>query len=301
MFAKQKGLWWLAVISIVATVQNEAQGSSDLVNSLPELKKDVHAVCPRPWESIYSRIIYINGDKVTEPAGELYQFGNDIWHGQATDKSRYITYAYKQLITRENELTLDYASSDGAVISACGFARAALIDTVLRARSEETAAFFEQHVRDLVRDDDSDTVFNLQDACPDDYSRLCISGNENRDNCPDTPLGEVADKSGEFRGCSLSQKDTDNDGLNDAIDQCESTPLGEVADIDGPFVGCSLTQKDTDGDGLNDAFDACPGSNIPEFDVNVDGCALNEVDTDGDGINDFDDPYPHQDEFLCYP
>jgi len=178
MFAKQKGLWLLGVSLLAITTQNNAQGASDLINQLPELRKDVHAVCPQQWESMYSRLLYIDGNKVTEPAGKLYEVGDDIWHANLADKSRYISYAYKQLITRENELTVEYASSDSGVILVCYEARSALIDTIRKARSEDTAAFFEQHVREFVKDDDRDGVFNLTDACPDDFTQVCISGSE---------------------------------------------------------------------------------------------------------------------------
>ena len=246
---------------------------------------------------MYSRMIYINGDKVTDPPGELYQLGSDIWHGLGIDRSRYIRYANDQLITRENELTLEIASTDSAVITACGLARAALIDTVLKIRSEETAAFTEQYVNKFVSDGDSDGVFDLIDDCPADITKICfVDIPENRDNCRDTPIDEVADTSGVFRGCSPSQKDTDGDKVNDAIDVCPLTPFDEIADIDG--VGCSPTQKDTDQDGLNDAIDLCPKSD-GEFAVNADGCSINEIDSDDDGINDYEDPYPLQHATEC--
>ena len=34
-------------------------------------------------------------------------------------------------------------------------------------------------------------------------------------------------------GCSDSQKDTDGDGVNDDVDQCPDTPNGEIVDADG--------------------------------------------------------------------
>jgi OOP family OmpA-OmpF porin len=118
---------------------------------------------------------------------------------------------------------------------------------------------------------------------------------DNKDKCPDTPLGVKVDKS----GCAL---DSDGDGILDAVDKCPKVK-GLVAfegcpDTDGDgivdndddcptvkgliqFKGC----PDSDGDGITDSKDDCPmvaGSKV------FNGCP----DTDGDGIADKDDECP---------
>jgi hypothetical protein len=57
-------------------------------------------------------------------------------------------------------------------------------------------------------------------------------------------------------GCGESQRDTDNDGVNDSLDICDNTLDRSTTNLEG----CSAYQRDFDGDGLVDALDPCPDS-----------------------------------------
>ena len=57
-------------------------------------------------------------------------------------------------------------------------------------------------------------------------------------------------------GCGESQRDTDNDGVNDSLDICDNTQDISTTNLEG----CSVYQRDFDGDGLVDALDPCPDS-----------------------------------------
>ncbi|HYT04595.1 MAG TPA: thrombospondin type 3 repeat-containing protein [Gemmatimonadales bacterium] len=97
---------------------------------------------------------------------------------------------------------------------------------------------------------------------------------DDRDACPDTPIGAVVDQ----RGCPL---DSDHDGVPDGIDKCPETPLGAHVDA----TGCPT---DADGDGVPDGIDQCP--NTPAgVHVDAKGCP---IDSDGDGVPDGIDQCP---------
>ncbi|WP_194551982.1 thrombospondin type 3 repeat-containing protein [Zobellia nedashkovskayae] len=111
-------------------------------------------------------------------------------------------------------------------------------------------------------DDDKDGIFN------------------DKDECPDTPLGESVDD----KGCSDSELDADGDGISNDLDECNETPAGETVDEDG----CSLSQKDSDGDGVNDNLDRCPET-VQGATVTENGCLEGMLDSDSDGVaNDLD-------------
>src|SRR6266700_2533569 len=98
---------------------------------------------------------------------------------------------------------------------------------------------------------------------------------DDRDACPDTPIGAVVDQ----RGCPL---DSDHDGVPDGIDKCPETPLGAHVDA----TGCPT---DADGDGVPDGIDQCP--NTPAgVHVDAKGCP---IDSDGDGVPDGIDQCPN--------
>ena len=104
---------------------------------------------------------------------------------------------------------------------------------------------------------------------------------DDSDQCPDTPAGEVVDEG----GCSLLQQDADGDGVADAGDVCPLTPAGQSVDE----AGCAQSQLDSDADGLNDDTDACPAA-PPEAMVDGEGCAESQLDDDFDGVaNNIDD------------
>ena len=97
---------------------------------------------------------------------------------------------------------------------------------------------------------------------------------DDKDACPNTPLGAVVDK----RGCPI---DSDGDGVPDGIDQCPNTPKGATVDA----KGCPT---DSDGDGVPDGIDQCP--NTPKgATVDAKGCP---IDSDGDGVPDGIDQCP---------
>ena len=114
----------------------------------------------------------------------------------------------------------------------------------------------------------------------------------NRDACPDTPLGATVDN----RGCPA---DADSDGVLNGIDHCPNTPTGATVDA----TGCP---HDQDGDKVLDGIDQCPDTpaNVA---VDARGCPLGAAapppapaptaqaplaDSDGDGVNDFLDKCP---------
>ena len=82
---------------------------------------------------------------------------------------------------------------------------------------------------------------------------------------------------------SLSEKDTDKDGVTDDKDKCPDTKPG--AEVDA--VGCEIIY-DGDSDGVVDADDKCPNTRDGAV-VNAIGC---EPDNDMDGIPDSVDECP---------
>ena len=67
---------------------------------------------------------------------------------------------------------------------------------------------------------------------------------DNKDVCPDTPMGLEVD---EF-GCPI---DSDSDGVPDYLDECDNTPRNILIDE----TGCPI---DSDNDGVPDYLDKCP-------------------------------------------
>ncbi|MFQ3250443.1 MAG: OOP family OmpA-OmpF porin [Glaciecola sp.] len=94
------------------------------------------------------------------------------------------------------------------------------------------------------------------------------------DRCPSSPAGTVVDAT----GCSV---DMDNDGVLNTADQCPNTPAGAKVSANG----CEI--KDADNDGVLDINDSCP--NTPAgTEVNAKGCAV-DLDKDSDGVLDSKD------------
>ncbi|OLB66934.1 MAG: hypothetical protein AUI09_04815 [Gemmatimonadetes bacterium 13_2_20CM_2_66_5] len=98
---------------------------------------------------------------------------------------------------------------------------------------------------------------------------------DNKDNCPNTPVGAVVDA----KGCPL---DSDRDGVPDGLDACPNTV--EHAEVDAR--GCP---KDSDGDGVYDGIDKCPGTPVGAR-VDAQGCP---TDADSDGVPDGLDQCPN--------
>jgi outer membrane protein OmpA-like peptidoglycan-associated protein len=78
----------------------------------------------------------------------------------------------------------------------------------------------------------------------------------------------------------VKPKDSDSDGIDDAIDEC---PF--LAGI-SQFAGC----PDSDGDGIPDSKDACP---TEKGSIENNGCMPKIIDSDGDGVADKDDQCPY--------
>jgi outer membrane protein OmpA-like peptidoglycan-associated protein len=88
------------------------------------------------------------------------------------------------------------------------------------------------------------------------------------DTCPSTPIGAKVDA----KGCPL---DSDGDRVFDGLDKCEGTPGGCTVNKDG-------CPSDADGDGVCDGVDTCPDTPKGAT-VDAKGCPS---DPDGDGIMD---------------
>ena len=137
-------------------------------------------------------------------------------------------------------------------------------------------------------DTDHDGVPDQRDVCPDTPlgaatdARGCPTDSDHDgvydglDRCPGTPAGARVDS----RGCPA---DADGDGVLDGLDQCPSTPAGAVVDA----VGCPL---DADKDGVPDGLDKCPNT-PPGAEVDDVGCQRFK-DSDGDGVDDTKDRCP---------
>ena len=135
-------------------------------------------------------------------------------------------------------------------------------------------------------DRDGDGIVNWRDAHDRDgpLGDRDDDGVANADDaCPATPLGEPVDAT----GCSASQRDTDDDGLTDALEASLGTDP-HAADSDGDGISDHIetdggSPVDTDGDGEIDALDA---------DSDADGrtdAAEGTDDADGDGIGEWRD------------
>ncbi len=119
-------------------------------------------------------------------------------------------------------------------------------------------------------DSDSDGVFNVSDACPDDASKvspgICGCGTPDIDN------------------------DSDNDGTLDCLDDCPNDPRKT-----GPGnCGCGIaeTDLDSDGDGTFDCNDKCPTDSNKTV-AGACGCGKTDVDSDSDGTLDCLDTCPN--------
>jgi outer membrane protein OmpA-like peptidoglycan-associated protein len=105
------------------------------------------------------------------------------------------------------------------------------------------------------RDDDGDSVRNLDDKCP------AVAGDPARAGCPRT--------------------DTDKDGIEDSLDACPTEP--------GPAARQGCPVRDQDNDGVDEESDACPTEPGPAENR---GCPLK--DRDKDGIENDQDECPDE-------
>ncbi len=107
------------------------------------------------------------------------------------------------------------------------------------------------------------------------------------DLCPETPVGESVN----VDGCSLSQVDSDGDGISDLLDTFPND-AAEWADFDGDSIG-NNSDTDDDNDGVLDVNDDLPLNANESIDTDGDGIGNNaDTDDDNDGISDVLDVFP---------
>ena len=94
------------------------------------------------------------------------------------------------------------------------------------------------------KDTDEDGIPDSIDLCPNtpktELIRLFTAGaTDTISNQLSSSLGNLVERPAvvDETGCSVSQKDTDGDGINDAIDNCKETPNPNQADKDGDGIG----------------------------------------------------------------
>lgn len=140
-------------------------------------------------------------------------------------------------------------------------------------------------------DDDNDLALDADDLCPKGFTSWlrdassdfdddgCADATEDEDDdndnvldvnatgdqldrCPQTPANatDIDEK-----GCAAVQRDSDLDGVNDAVDLCDGTPTGLVVND----VGCA----DLDRDGVSANIDQCPDSPV-RWTIDDLGCAV---------------------------
>lgn len=94
-------------------------------------------------------------------------------------------------------------------------------------------------------------------------------------------------------------RDDDHDGVFNNLDQCLETSNDGVPDAEDYTVnaqGCAAWEVDADGDEVSDHFDLCPNTPLGAAVDSRDGCK----DTDLDGESDRVDPYPYQNDTMCF-
>jgi outer membrane protein OmpA-like peptidoglycan-associated protein len=143
-------------------------------------------------------------------------------------------------------------------------------------------------------DNDKDSVYDIEDMCPNTPGPIENQGCpvedrdgdgivDSADKCPDEP--EDKDGVEDEDGCPDIDLDSDGDGLLDSVDKCPADP----EDKDGFMDEDGCPDADNDKDGLLDSIDKCPNQAGPPENS---GCPI--VDRDGDGINDPDDKCPDE-------
>ena len=111
------------------------------------------------------------------------------------------------------------------------------------------------------------------------------------DNCPNksNPKQEDPDRNGAGEACD--DMDSDGDGIADAADNCPDKPNPSQLDFDADDKGDVC--EDSDGDGKLDANDNCPGTANPDqSDPDGDGVGTVCDDPDGDGVEGENDNCP---------
>jgi hypothetical protein len=130
-----------------------------------------------------------------------------------------------------------------------------------------------------------------------------------KDLCPNSNPDETVDQN----GCSLSQRDSDGDGVNDHLDEFpfddseaydnDGDGIGDNSDTDDDNDGVSDLSEilrgtdplnyDSDYDGYDDLVDEFPLDSEENLDSDNDGIGDNsDTDDDNDGVEDVDDAFP---------
>jgi OmpA-OmpF porin, OOP family len=122
-------------------------------------------------------------------------------------------------------------------------------------------------------DNDDDGIIDKEDACPN--VKGVPSPDPKKNGCPGEPPPRPA------------PKDTDGDGIDDALDKCPTEP----EDKDGFQDDDGCPDPDNDRDGIADALDACPLiAGEPSSDPSRNGCP--NPDRDGDTFENDQDRCP---------
>ncbi len=104
-------------------------------------------------------------------------------------------------------------------------------------------------------DNGSITAFKVVSIEPNDADGDGLA--DQYDNCP----GTLNNATVNALGCSVAQRDRDNDGILIPDDKCQSTPANQITTVDasGVTAGCSAQERqpDSDSDGAPDAIDKC--------------------------------------------
>jgi outer membrane protein OmpA-like peptidoglycan-associated protein len=146
-------------------------------------------------------------------------------------------------------------------------------------------------------DNDSDSVLDKDDPCPDQSEDK--DGFQDEDGCPepDNDNDGVLDTNDKCpmavgvldnQGCPQeAPKDRDGDGIVDPQDKCAD----QSEDKDGFQDEDGCPELDNDSDGIVDSADKCPTETGPLQNL---GCPI--LDKDGDGLNDPQDKCPDEPE-----
>ena len=145
---------------------------------------------------------------------------------------------------------------------------------------------FTSWIRDSTTDFDDDGCADATEDEDDDNDSVndVNATGDQLDRCPQTPLNAT---DVDERGCAAVQRDTDMDGVNDALDLCEGTPTG----LDVNEVGCA----DLDDDGVSANIDECPDS-PQRWTIDHLGCAVVQAPvewTSASNLNGPMDVVPH--------
>jgi hypothetical protein len=243
MLYKRHGME-LVCMAIMLNVGSNALAAFS-ASDLPGLRKTMIAACPAIWEPMASRVLYVSPGDPQDVVGEPYVVaGEDIWAGNRFDKIRYIAFAFEVLAPNHSDVpVMDYASYDGAIITACRLARRDYFETQMNIHYVHPD--LAQGILDTVRDDDNDGVFNDVDECLNTTNEGITEGTGKNSIGDDYAVDET--------GCAAWERDEDGDGVSDQYDYC----FGSDAQFAVVGDGCI----DTDDDGQSDRVDPYPHQN----------------------------------------